>query len=150
LISTKSIGTPEGIADLLGRLENLRPETPRRWGALTSGEMLCHLADVTFHVLHPPEAVRKRSRRLYKWTALYMPFPWPHGIRTPDRVNPRTKGTRPGDFEEDRRRVVEGLRTLASLSSFPDVHPVFGTMNTREWRIWAYRHTDHHLKQFGL
>lgn len=146
----KTIRTPEGIADLLDRLGGLRPDSERRWGTLTSGEMLCHLADVTFHVLHPSDKIPKRSRRLYKWLALYVPFPWPHGVRTPDRVNPHIKGIRPGEFEEDRRRVAEGLRTLASMSSFPEVHPVFGTMNTREWRIWAYRHTDHHLRQFGL
>jgi hypothetical protein len=32
----------------------------------------------------------------------------------------------------------------------PAGHGRFGTMTTRDWHRWAYRHTDHHLRQFGL
>jgi hypothetical protein len=28
--------------------------------------------------------------------------------------------------------------------------PYFGTMSSRDWQRWAYRHTNHHLRQFGL
>jgi hypothetical protein len=26
----------------------------------------------------------------------------------------------------------------------------FGAMIPRDWQRWGYRHTDHHLRQFGL
>ena len=29
-------------------------------------------------------------------------------------------------------------------------HGLFGTRTTRDWQRWAYKHTDHHLTQFGL
>ncbi|MGE3404237.1 MAG: DUF1569 domain-containing protein [Vicinamibacterales bacterium] len=28
-------------------------------------------------------------------------------------------------------------------------HPFFGPLSEREWLHWAWRHTDHHLRQFG-
>ncbi|HEY2378990.1 MAG TPA: DUF1569 domain-containing protein [Gemmatimonadaceae bacterium] len=29
-------------------------------------------------------------------------------------------------------------------------HYLFGSLNEAEWCRWAYRHIDHHLRQFGL
>ncbi len=29
-------------------------------------------------------------------------------------------------------------------------HPVFGLMTRAQWGRWAYRHMDHHLRQFGV
>lgn len=29
-------------------------------------------------------------------------------------------------------------------------HPVFGPLTRDEWMIRAYRHVDHHLRQFAL
>jgi hypothetical protein len=87
-----------------------------------------------------------------KWIGLYAPLPWPHGIRTPPQVDPRLDGTRPGDFEQDRSRAIEGLRRLAAApaTAFAPTHSIFGAMTARDWMRWAYRHTNYHLRQFGL
>jgi len=29
------------------------------------------------------------------------------------------------------------------------VHPLFGRLSFREWGVATYKHTDHHLRQFG-
>lgn len=148
-----SLEKPEALAQLIGRLERLRPETPRRWGKMSAGEMLCHLADVSASVLGRAGSPPGKPRRLIKWIALYSPVPWPKGrIKTPRRADPQAEGTRPADFEEDRQRAVEGLKSLASAptSGLPGDHFIFGAMSSRDWRRWAYRHTDHHLRQFGL
>lgn len=47
----KTVGDPNALAQLVDRLDALRPDTPPRWGTLTPGEMLCHLADATTSVL---------------------------------------------------------------------------------------------------
>jgi hypothetical protein len=31
----------------------------------------------------------------------------------------------------------------------PD-HPLFGRLSFREWAVATYKHTDHHLRQFGV
>ncbi|NIP78404.1 MAG: hypothetical protein GWM90_04055, partial [Gemmatimonadetes bacterium] len=31
-----------------------------------------------------------------------------------------------------------------------NVHAAFGPLSRKEWGVWGYRHTDHHLRQFGL
>lgn len=152
----KTIAAPGVVAALAARLAALRPDTPRRWGTLTAGEMLCHLADAGASVL----GQRPRSgpsapaapRPFVKWVALYTAMPWPKDLKTRPSVDPRAGGTRPGDFEEDRRRVIAGLTQLAEApaAALPPTHLHFGPMSRRDWQRWTYRHVDHHLRQFGL
>jgi hypothetical protein len=149
-----TVATPEALAQLIARLGELRPDSPRRWGTMTPGEMLCHLGDAAALILGRAGSGSGagRSRPLVKWIALYSPVPWPRGAKTAPQINPRVAGSKPGDFEKDRDRAVEGLRALASApaTAFPSTHAFFGAMTARDWQRWAYRHTDHHLRQFGL
>lgn len=147
-----SVADPRVLARLVQRLEALRPDTPRRFGTLTPGEMLCHLGDGPPNILGRPPAAGAPLRRLRKWVGLRSPLPWPHGARTAPHSDPRAGGTKPTDFERDRRRAIAELRRLALA---PDAeltasHAVFGRMTASDWKRWAYRHADHHLRQFGL
>ncbi len=148
----KTVTEPDVLTQLIARLDALRPDTPRRWGTLTPGEMLCHLADAAASVIGGPGTRVGCRRPLFKWFALYSPLRWPRGAKTPPDVDPRASGTQPSDFERDRRRAVETLHALATAPDavFASAHSVFGTMRAHDWHRWAYRHTDHHLRQFGL
>jgi hypothetical protein len=79
-------------------------------------------------------------------------MPWPRGQKTNPMHDPRAEGTRPSDFRHDLTRAIAGLEGIAGAAAgdLEPVHGVFGTMSLRDWQRWAYRHTDHHLRQFGL
>jgi hypothetical protein len=82
----KTLADPAAGERLIARLERVTPEARRRWGTLTSAEMLCHLGDVARSVLGggKPHPLKARPRPVMKWIALYSPIPWPKGrIRTP-------------------------------------------------------------------
>lgn len=147
-----SIADPEVLSQLIARLDALHPDSSRRWGSMTPGEMLCHVGDAAAGVLRRPGGSPGKRKPVVKWLALYTSIPWPKGRKTLPQIDPRAGGTRPGDFEADRRRAVEALRTIASApdTAFPASHFLFGTMTARDWHHWAFRHTDHHLRQFGL
>lgn len=148
----KSLEQPRVLEELVLRLRALQPATERRWGTMSAGEMLCHVGDASNSILARPGGPPKPGRRLFKLIALYSPTRWPTGIRTPAEVDPRRGGSRPGEFERDRDRAIAGLRALAQApaSALPSSHGHFGPMSERDWKRWAYRHTDHHLRQFGL
>jgi hypothetical protein len=151
----KTLADPAAGERLIARLERVTSEARRRWGTLTSAEMLCHLGDVARSVLGggKPHPLKARPRPVMKWIALYSPIPWPKGrIRTPPGVDPRDRGTRPGEFERDRAGAIEGVRRLAAAppEAFPATHFIFGVMRADDWRRWGYLHTDYHLRQFGL
>jgi len=147
----QTIANPAQLTRLIERLGALHPDTPREWGTLNPGEMLCHLSDASASVM-VRDSSDSSPHRFLKWLALSAPIAWPRGLETPPGVDPKADGTRPGDFEADRRRAIAGLQALAeaSASDLATSHSAFGPMTARDWHRWAYRHTDHHLRQFGL
>jgi hypothetical protein len=144
------------LDSLAARLQIIRPDSVRRWGTLTAGEMLCHLGDAHEFVLGlrtpPGPAPGGAGRPLLKWAALYAPIRWPKGAKTRAGVDPRRDGTRPADFEADRLRATTSLRLLvtADPATLAPRHFRFGPMTAADWHRWAYRHVDHHLRQFGV
>lgn len=150
----RTVGDPDVLQGLLRRLGTIQPGSLRRWGTLTPHEMLCHLGDATEMVVgaRPRKGtVRDRSRPLVKLLGLWSPIPWPHGWPTNPAHDPRAEGTRPSVFAHDLARAVSGLEAVAGAmpGSLIRTHGFFGTMSVRDWQRWAYRHTNHHLRQFG-
>ena len=145
---------PAALAGLVGRFGAIRPDAPRRWGTLTAAEMLCHLADATDWVqgrTNPPGLSFPTRSHWTKWVALYTPIPWPRGYRTRPGFDPRLEGTKPDEFERDRRRTIESLTALAATPAarLAQAHMTFGPMAQKDWGRWAWRHGDYHLRQFG-
>ena len=151
----RTVAEPAAREALIARLAALRPDSARRWGTLTPHEMLCHLGDATDMVLRvrPRRApVPLRSRPVARWVGLWTPLRWPRGWQTNPAHDPRRDGTRPGEFAADLRRAVAGLEGLAAAdpAAVEPAHGFFGVMSLADWQRWAYKHTDHHLRQFGL
>jgi hypothetical protein len=92
----------------------------------------------------------RRGNRIIKWIALGLPLPWPRGLRT--GADPAARSLPADEFGADRDRAIGTLQALAAAAdgTLAASHPIFGPMTTRDWHRWAYLHTDHHLRQFGL
>jgi len=150
----KSFANSADLRRTLDRLRRITPNSERRWGTMTPNEMLCHLADAMRAVLgERPMDLRITffSRTVVKWIALRAPVPWAKGIRTGRTVDARRDGTRPADFARDLAAVEEITgRFVERSAAMPMPHPLFGKLTPEEWLRWAYKHTDHHLRQFGL
>ena len=150
----KTVADVAVLRSLTERLAAVTPDSRRRWGTLTPHEMLCHLGDAGEMVLRirPRERpVPLRRRRLVKWLGLWSPARWPHGWKTNPAHDPRAAGTRPTEFARDLRRAVAALEGIAAArpDAVEPAHGFFGAMSVRDWQRWAYKHTDHHLRQFG-
>jgi hypothetical protein len=148
----KTIADPAVLAALSARLARLTSTQPRVWGTMSPHQMVVHLADAADAVLKRRAFVTpaRRPRRVLKWAALYLPMPWPHGVRA--GANPASRSVHGETFDADRLRATT---TLAEMAAAPDTglapaHPLFGPMTPRDWLRWAFLHTDHHLRQFGL
>jgi len=142
-------------AEILRRLETVRPESARRWGRMTAPQMVCHLADAFLGVIGERPVTQDQSlfrRTVMKWFALYTPLPWPRDIPTsPEFDQAAGRGTTPADFAADvarLRSIVERV-TSGSVPVPWTAHPYFGRLTAREWLRWSYLHMDHHLRQFG-
>ena len=140
-------------AELVARLQRLTADSPRRWGRMTPHQAVCHLSDSFRGIMgrNPLSPVRMVwGRTLIKWIALYLPRPWPRGINGPPEVDQGIGGTKPVDFERDRRELEALMERFAQGRSRDfQPHPIFGRLSDAQWQRWAYLHIDHHLRQFG-
>jgi hypothetical protein len=66
--------------------------------------------------------------------------------------DPQASGTKPSVFAKDLERAIATLQAIAAAEAgtLEPVHGLFGSMSVADWQRWAYKHTDHHLRQFGL
>jgi Protein of unknown function (DUF1569) len=142
-------------AELIRRLKTVQPASQRRWGRMTAHQMVCHVGDCC-RMATGEKRVRPASgvlhRTVVKWIALYAPLQWRPGLVTSPEVDQEGEGTHPGEFAADVANVEQLLDTLIARdpgAPWPD-HPIFGRMSRRAWLRWAYLHTDHHLRQFGV
>jgi hypothetical protein len=96
----------------------------------------------------PVVCKNKRAFQMFplKHLILYV-LPFPKGAPTSDELKPVDVVA----FEEERAALLELLERIGTGPREGDgpVHPLFGPLTWREWGVATYKHTDHHLKQFG-
>ena len=150
----KSLAHSGDATELVRRLRQLNPDSRPRWGRMSAHQMVCHVADAMRMALGTKAASPAGGifhRTVLKWLVLWVPLRWPRGILTRPELDQLAGGTRPEDFAADLAQVEVLLSQVASdRSSRRPPHPLFGHLSDRAWLRWAYLHTDHHLRQFGL
>jgi hypothetical protein len=138
---------------LVARVEALRPDAPRQWGRMTVHQMLWHVNEA-FRAALGDIAVRDQSnwfyRNLVRPFAFRAPFPWPKNAPTLPRFDAtRQQPAVDGEFDRLRGDLVALVRRFAAWQGEGQRHPAFGPLSQAEWQHWGWRHTDHHLRQFG-
>jgi hypothetical protein len=145
----KSLANARARQELVDRLGRLTPETKPLWGKMTAPQMLAHLADWMLMARGELNVAPKKAPLRYppiKQLVIYW-LPFPKGVPTAPELITR-KPLAWGVEHAAVRRDVESWENLKP-SAWP-AHPVFGQMTTNAWCVLAYRHMDHHLRQFGI
>ena len=146
----KTLWNARARDQLLERLDRLTPDAKARWGTMSPLQMLAHLAD-WMSMASGEIATSGRpallSVPLLKHLAIYW-LPFPRGVPTSPELIRRA----PSEWAAERSLVRERVGSFDKLYSKTDwpEHPVFGKMTPTAWGVFAYRHMDHHLRQFGV
>jgi len=146
----KSLLDSSARQELLDRLERLTPKATARWGTMTAPQMLAHVADWMLMAKGELKAAPKNRPLRFpplKQLAIYW-LPFPKGLPTA----PELVGRKPREWGIERAAVRKDVQWFGNLNPkmiWPD-HPVFGKLTTKAWCVLGYRHTDHHLRQFGV
>jgi hypothetical protein len=94
-------------------------------------------------------APRKKPMRypVIKQLLIYV-IPWPKGVPTAPELLSREST----DWVAEHADFTQRLKSFGKLESRSDwpVHPAFGRLSTRTWGVLGYKHTNHHLTQFGV
>lgn len=132
------------------RVRSLSVSSTARWGSMDVAGMLRHLRLATLMALgeYSVPSANKRAFQVFplKHLILYV-LPFPKGAPTA----PELKSEAAASFEEERAALLELLERIGTGlrdGMGPD-HPLFGPLSWREWGVATYKHTDHHLRQFG-
>ncbi|HOY14427.1 MAG TPA: DUF1569 domain-containing protein [Saprospiraceae bacterium] len=54
------------------------------------------------------------------------------------------------DFESEKQEWIQRLEAYSKFHNPSFIHDFFGFMNKEQIGILAYKHNDHHLRQFGV
>jgi hypothetical protein len=137
--------------DILARISRLAPERKPIWGRFTAPEMVCHVSSDLRQALgeldaRPPSG--PLSRFPMNWLVIHV-FPWPKGRgRSPREFLATPPATWAADVAQ-LRDLVERVSARGAHAAWPP-SPVFGRISGASRGVMAYRHLDHHLRQFGV
>ena len=145
----KTMFNSRDVAALKERLGRLTVDSKPKWGSMSVSQMVCHLYDqlryaLAFQgevkVMDGPNMFMRHLIRLY--------LPWPKGARTVKEM----MITSPESLEGDIERLMALMDDFFHASGQKQwaVHPFFGPLNGKAWAKLGWRHTDFHLKQFGV
>lgn len=137
--------------EIITRLGSLSPAATPAWGQLTVPRMLCHVADCLEMAFgeRPTEPPRARAFTMFPLKHLLLfALPMPRNVRTA----PELLATQPSGFDADRDAclaLVERFSRAPRAGEGP-CHPFFGVLTWPQWAVLQWKHTDHHLRQFGV
>ena len=149
----KNIFDPKVNEELIGRVNQLKPETPALWGKMSVDQMLAHccvayeMAYTNKH--HKPNPVVRLLLKAFVKKGVVNEVPYPKNSRTApafiiaDRKN----------FEEEKDRLIKYIEHTHSLGEdhFEGKESIsFGALTAKGWNNLFYKHLDHHLRQFGV
>ena len=154
----RSLADPKVCASLKRRLDKLTPSTPPQWGVMSSLQMLRHLA-AAFEmalgdclVVDRPE--RRLDNRIMRFISVTLPLRWPRGVPTiPETdiaAHPSiTQSVASFAGQRDALVALIARFSQAKAGDLRPKHPLLGPFSHDQWMRWGFRHTDHHLRQFG-
>ena len=150
----KTAFDPACRQELVTRLAALTPETPARWGKFTALKMASHVNDAVRMAIGELDAPAKATgilrTALVRWLVIHV-MPFTKGATTAPALLERGNTTQLA-IDSERATFASLLDKLAArkdAATWPD-HPAFGSMTERDWGVLAYRHADHHFRQFGI
>lgn len=147
----KNLFEPETLEELKQRLAQLRPESERQWGRMNAAQMLAHCSEwmeMAAGRKSPPRSLIGRVfGRLAKSSVL-----------NAEQIRRNMPSDKSLIVSEQRDFAVERQRLKVCMDRFTaggpqectkHPHSFFGPMTPLEWATLAYKHLDHHIRQFG-
>ena len=143
-----SQSTAQGV---ISRLQKLQPQIQPLWGKMNAAQMLAH-CNVAFQMYFGEKKI-KRVWLGYLFGSMIKKKilsdkPWSKSLPTPNELVVADER----HFEEEKEQLVQWISRFVQEARRipPPEHPFFGKMTHDEWGLHAYKHTDHHLRQFGV
>ena len=140
--------------EYINRINNLTPETQRKWGKMSVNQVLAHL-NVAYDLTFTPEKFPKPSfiakfllSRFVK-PKITNEIPYKQSLPT----SPVFIIADERNFEEEKAKLIGNIQRVQQLGreAFEGKENInFGKMTAQCWNNMFAKHLNHHLEQFGV
>ena len=140
--------------EYINRINNLTPETQRKWGKMSVDQVLAHL-NVAYDLTFTPEKFPKPSfiakfllSRFVK-PKITNEIPYKQSLPT----SPVFIIADERNFEEEKAKLIGNIQRVQQLGkeAFERKENInFGKMTAQGWNNMFAKHLNHHLEQFGV
>lgn len=149
----KTIFDSPAFHEINDRLDKLSKNSTPRWGKMSVTQMLKHCQKpirLAFdeETVDKPNVLIRFFIKLMKPT-LYNDKTWKQGLPTAKEFVIKDEE----DFETEKGKLKLDIKRMHKSKPYFEPskkHPIFGNMKAWMWGQSAYKHLDHHLKQFGV
>lgn len=137
--------------EMHARILRVTPDTKPLWGRMSSSEMLAHLLEgMRLGSGELPTRERKTFLRYWPLNELLVRFvSFPRGAKAPREIVTSGRAVDWNATVDALLESIDRFETRALDKPWP-IHPVFGRLSGSAWGRLAYKHMDHHLRQFGV
>lgn len=148
----KTIFDPNNRAELIDRIKLINDSSSALWGKMNVYQMLKHCTNWEEWILGKKQYIYKQEflgsifgkMALRKMIDTEKPFD--RNVPTSDQL--KIKETS-GDLEAEKEKWIALLHEYENYSNPGFIHDFFGKMTKDQIGRLAYKHTDHHLRQFN-
>lgn len=138
---------------LINRIEQINEDKKAEWGKMTIFQMLKHNTYWNGWILGTEDHNYKQEflGKLFGKIALKRMIkdekPFDKNIPTSDHFKPKALD---GNLEAKKSKWIGLIQAYATYNNPDFIHDFFGKMTIEEIGTLVYKHTDHHLRQFGV
>ena len=146
----RSIFDQQTRDELISRVNSLNADSKAQWGKMNVYQMVKHCSLWEDMMQGKQKYKQAFIGRLFGKMALrkVMKDESPLARNTP--TLPELIITGNGDMISERTEWIAKIRDYANFSNPDFIHPFFGAMTREQIGPFVYKHTDHHLRQFGV
>ncbi len=150
----QNIFDAQDAQEYINRINNLTPETQRKWGKMSVDQVLAHL-NVAYDLTFTPEKFPKPS-----FIAKFLLSRFVEPKITNEIPYKQSLPTSPAfiiaderNFEEEKAKLIGNIQRVQQLGreAFEGKENInFGKMTAQGWNNMFAKHLNHHLEQFGV
>lgn len=136
--------------ELISRIGNLNENSQAQWGKMTVAQMLRHCTAWEELISGRQKFKQAFIGRIFGKMALRSVLKDETPLRRNTPTAPAFKITTDGgDVKAEKEKWISLLQDHGRFSHEGIEHPFFGKMTLEQVGCMAYKHSDHHLRQFG-
>jgi hypothetical protein len=146
----KSIFDKSTREELINRINAVTQQSNARWGKMNVFQMLVHCTLCEDMFLGKTKINRVLIGRLFGKMISKQVLKDDAPFRRNSPTSPLLKtNAETGDIEQQKKEWISRIEKYADYTNPHLIHPFFGSMTKEQIGLLAYKHTDHHLRQFG-